>query len=199
MRSNCWPFPGFGLRCRTNTNSVCQLPIESGEKGRTHPEAERRGVRHPAGEHVDVPPPADARILDAHDLLARRVRRDRAHLEPLAVAVAEHRAEVALVLDAPGEHGRARACAGHGRGLLLALRDHDLVLDRLLHHVHLVHVPRELARRGVVWVRGEREEDARGFARRGLRAVVYPDRREVHVVLPHGQPALHEVFRDLCR
>lgn len=90
------------------------------------------------------------------------------------------------MLDAPGEHRRARARAGHGRRLLLAFCDHDLVLDRLLHHVHLVHVPRELPRRRVVWVRRKREQDPRGFARRGLRAVVYPDRREVHVVLRHG-------------
>lgn len=127
------------------------------KRGPTHPEAERCRVRHPAGEHVDVSPPADARILDVHDLPARRVRRDRAHLEPLPVAVAEHRAEVALMLDTPGKHRRARARARHGWWLLLALRDHDLVLDRLLHHVHLVHVPRELARRRVVWVRREGE------------------------------------------
>ena len=116
----------MSLSCALNR----KINIEAYDK------AEGRVLCRAAREHVDVPAPARDRILDHAYAPLGLVRVQVAHLEPLPVAVREDRPEVALVLDAAGEDRRARARLRPG--LLLALGDDDLVLDVVVHHVHLV-------------------------------------------------------------
>lgn len=94
-------------------------------------------------------------VLDHLYRALRLVGGAHALLEAGAVAVGEYRAEVALVLDAPGEDRRARA--RRRAGLLLALRDDDLVLDVVVDHVHLV----LLGHAAVFGGWGQYEHDAR--------------------------------------
>ena len=146
-----------------------------------------------AREHVDAPAPAREGLVDHAYLPLRLVRAEVAHLEPLAVPVREHRPQVALVLDAAGEDGRARARLD--AGLLLALGDDDLVLDVVVDHVHLV-LLRLGAQLGVRW---EEEHDARLLARLGLRVRVDADGGEGDALLVDGGPAFHEVSGNLRR
>lgn len=142
-------------------------------------------------EHVDLATTARVSVLDPHRRPLRRIRRAVPLLQLPSVALRQRRAHVALVLHRARQDRRARAA--RRAGLLLALRDHDLVLDVVVHHVHLVLV-RLL---GVLRVRGQREHDAWAAPERRLRLVVDADAREVHALLVDRGPALHEVSGDL--
>lgn len=148
-------------------------------------------VLRTAREHVDLATTARVSVLDPHRRPLRRVRRAVPLLELPPVALRQRRAHVALVLHRARQDRRARAT--RRTRLLLALRDHDLVLDVVVHHVHLVLV-RLL---GMLRVGGQGEHDAWAPPERRLRLVVDADAREVHALLVDRGPALHEVSGDL--
>lgn len=118
-------------------------------------------------EHVDAPAPADPGLLDPHNLLLRRVCKQCALLEPLAVSFREQGTQVALVLHAPRKNRRPRAM--WNTGVLLALRNNNLVLDRLVDHVQLVFVTRSIG------VRRKHHHNTWLLAVRGDRLVIYAD------------------------
>ena len=98
--------------------------------------AERRVLRRAAREHVDASTAARVRVLDAHRRSFWLVRSPIPRLELLAVSLGERRAHIALVLDRASEN--CSPCPAARAGLLLALGDDNLVLNVVIHHVHLV-------------------------------------------------------------
>ena len=161
----------------------------------THDEVGKAsGVRDTAGKPVDRTAVSWMLVLDTFDRPRRQVRLSISHLQSLAVTVCEHWSEVAFVLDMSGEDGRP--CTTRSAGLLLTLSNDKLVLHGVVNHVELVLVA-HLA--GLVRGRRHHQHDARRLARRRLGVVVHADRREVHVLLGHVRPLLHQVPRDLRR
>ena len=111
-----------------------------------------------AREHVDAPASTRESLVDHAYLPLRLVRGQVAHLQPLAVPVRQHWPQVALMLDAAGQDRRARPRLR--ARLLLALRDDDLVLHVVVHHVHLV----LLCLHAHLWIRGQQEHYPRLLA-----------------------------------
>ncbi len=159
------PFWRLDLRALQEKKQSQRSARKGCDGDRAHREVrETRRGRDAAAEHLPTATPRARAIHepDAHRLLVLRCRASRR--EAALVAAGHARAEVALVLHL-ARHDRRAGAAG-ARGRFGALRDDDLVVYVLVHHIELVDVV------ALAVVRRHKHYDARG---RAGRDVVYPD------------------------